>query len=185
LAGETEVLGENLPQRHFCPSQNPTWPDPGLNPGRCSGKCNWLRFVVIEISSFWQILLRTILFILSPDDTNLSCFQNADLPEYKTMDKSWNSVVPCVVHHCQNLFRLTKFRFTCSLTEIQHSPGIYTFSWPQWIWTKTHLWWRTCNQHLSLLYRSSRCGNKVRQPWSYRSWCRLIINKYELLLILK
>jgi hypothetical protein len=33
-AGETEVLGENLPQRHFCPSQNLTWPDPGLNPGR-------------------------------------------------------------------------------------------------------------------------------------------------------
>jgi hypothetical protein len=23
LAGETEVLGENLPRRHFCPSQNP------------------------------------------------------------------------------------------------------------------------------------------------------------------
>jgi hypothetical protein len=23
-AGEIEVLGENLPQRHFCPSQNPT-----------------------------------------------------------------------------------------------------------------------------------------------------------------
>jgi hypothetical protein len=32
LAGETEVLGENLP------SQNPTWPDPGLNPGRRGGK---------------------------------------------------------------------------------------------------------------------------------------------------
>jgi hypothetical protein len=38
LAGETEVLGENLPQRHFFPSQNPTWPDPGLNPGRRCGK---------------------------------------------------------------------------------------------------------------------------------------------------
>jgi hypothetical protein len=39
LAGETEVLGEkNLPQRHFCPSQNPTWPHPGLNPGRRGGK---------------------------------------------------------------------------------------------------------------------------------------------------
>jgi hypothetical protein len=38
LAGETEVIGENLPQRHFCPSQNPTWPDPGLNPGRRGGK---------------------------------------------------------------------------------------------------------------------------------------------------
>jgi hypothetical protein len=24
LAGETRVLGENLPQRQFCPSQNPT-----------------------------------------------------------------------------------------------------------------------------------------------------------------
>jgi hypothetical protein len=24
LAGKTEVLRENLPQRHFCPSQNPT-----------------------------------------------------------------------------------------------------------------------------------------------------------------
>jgi hypothetical protein len=24
LTGETEVLGENLLQRHFCPSQNPT-----------------------------------------------------------------------------------------------------------------------------------------------------------------
>jgi hypothetical protein len=24
LAGEIEVLGENLPQRHFCPSKNPT-----------------------------------------------------------------------------------------------------------------------------------------------------------------
>jgi hypothetical protein len=38
LTGETEVLGENLPQRHSCPSQNPTWPAPGLNPGRRGGK---------------------------------------------------------------------------------------------------------------------------------------------------
>jgi hypothetical protein len=38
LAAETEDLGENLPQRYFWPSQNPTWPDPGLNPGRRGGK---------------------------------------------------------------------------------------------------------------------------------------------------
>jgi hypothetical protein len=38
LVGETEVLGDNLPQHHFCPSQNPTWADPGLNPGRRCGK---------------------------------------------------------------------------------------------------------------------------------------------------
>jgi hypothetical protein len=46
LAGETEALGENLPHRHFCPSQNPTWPDPGLKPGRRGGKpaTNHLRY---------------------------------------------------------------------------------------------------------------------------------------------
>jgi hypothetical protein len=46
LAGETEVLGGYLPQRHFCPSQNPTWPDPGLNLGRRGGKpaTNRLRY---------------------------------------------------------------------------------------------------------------------------------------------
>jgi hypothetical protein len=38
LAGETEVLRENLSQRHFCPSQNPTLPDLDLNPGRHGGK---------------------------------------------------------------------------------------------------------------------------------------------------
>jgi hypothetical protein len=38
LAGETEVLGGNLPQHHFCPSQNPTWPDLGFNLGHRSGK---------------------------------------------------------------------------------------------------------------------------------------------------
>jgi hypothetical protein len=37
LAGETEVLGENLPQRHFVPT-NPSWRDPGSNPGRRGGK---------------------------------------------------------------------------------------------------------------------------------------------------
>jgi hypothetical protein len=38
LAGETDVLGENLLQSHFYPSHKPTWPDPGLNPGRRGGK---------------------------------------------------------------------------------------------------------------------------------------------------
>jgi hypothetical protein len=38
LAAETEVFGENLHQRHFYPLQNPTWRDPGLNPGRRGGK---------------------------------------------------------------------------------------------------------------------------------------------------
>jgi hypothetical protein len=37
LAGETEVLGENLPQRHFV-HHNPTWLDPSLNPPSRGGK---------------------------------------------------------------------------------------------------------------------------------------------------
>jgi hypothetical protein len=32
LAGETEVLGENLPSATFS-TTNPTWIDPGANPG--------------------------------------------------------------------------------------------------------------------------------------------------------
>jgi hypothetical protein len=48
LAGETEVLGENLPQRHFCPSQNPTSPDPGLNPGRRSGYAPFFGEVTVS-----------------------------------------------------------------------------------------------------------------------------------------
>jgi hypothetical protein len=59
LAGETEVLlGENLPQRHFCP-QNPTRPDPGLNPCRrgwelchtyCTTRC-------LPLPLFYQFVL--------------------------------------------------------------------------------------------------------------------------------
>jgi hypothetical protein len=54
LAGETEVLGESLPQRHFCPSQNLTWPDPGLNPGRRGGKpaTNRLSYGAAYVVSF-------------------------------------------------------------------------------------------------------------------------------------
>jgi hypothetical protein len=55
LGGETEVLGENLPQRHFCPSQNPTWPDPALNPGRRGGKpaTNRLSYVAASVLRYF------------------------------------------------------------------------------------------------------------------------------------
>jgi hypothetical protein len=80
LAGETEVLGENLPQRHFCPSQNPTWPDSGLNPGRRDGKSAtnrlsygaaferkrfWPGKSMVQISDQTRIILTEFLFGIS------------------------------------------------------------------------------------------------------------------------
>jgi hypothetical protein len=58
LAGETEVLGENLPQRNFCPSQNLTWPDPGLNPGHRGGKPATNRLSYGAAWSWYCVSLR-------------------------------------------------------------------------------------------------------------------------------
>jgi hypothetical protein len=69
MAGETEVLGENLPQRHFCPSQNPTWPDPGLNPGRRGGKLATNRLSYGAAYS-WDISARTFLYESRKRNTN-------------------------------------------------------------------------------------------------------------------
>jgi hypothetical protein len=53
LAGEIEVLGENLPQRHFCPSQNPTCQDPGLNPGGGKPGTNRLSYGAVFLPPLW------------------------------------------------------------------------------------------------------------------------------------
>jgi hypothetical protein len=43
LAGEADVFGENLPQRHFVHHKS-NLPDPGVNPGRRGGKPATNRF---------------------------------------------------------------------------------------------------------------------------------------------
>jgi hypothetical protein len=65
LPGETEVIGENLPQCHFCPSQNPTWPDLSSNPGRRGGKqaTNHLSYgtalVLLLLAELQLLILRS------------------------------------------------------------------------------------------------------------------------------
>jgi hypothetical protein len=59
LAGETEVLGENLPQRHFCPSQNPTCP-PGFEPGPLHEQLLSNNFQLIMHLSFYNLIIYRV-----------------------------------------------------------------------------------------------------------------------------
>jgi hypothetical protein len=62
LAGETELLRENLPQCHFCPSQNPTWPDPVLNLGRRGGKLATNHLSYSAATSIWCTIFNFLLY---------------------------------------------------------------------------------------------------------------------------
>jgi hypothetical protein len=55
--GETEVLGENLPSATLS-TTNPTWQDPGANPGRRGGKpaTNRLSYG----AAMWEDLVRAV-----------------------------------------------------------------------------------------------------------------------------
>jgi hypothetical protein len=56
--GKPKFSEKTLPQRHFCPSQNPTWPDPGLNPCRHGGKpaTNRLSYGAAQFMPFLLLL---------------------------------------------------------------------------------------------------------------------------------
>jgi hypothetical protein len=63
MAGETEVLGENLPDATLS-TTNPTWPDPGLNPGRRGRKPATNRFsygaAELSVPSPWAKIFSSV-----------------------------------------------------------------------------------------------------------------------------
>jgi hypothetical protein len=54
LTGETEVLGENLSQRHFCPSQNPKLLYPGRRGGKPANIIFIIIIIIIGLSGYWH-----------------------------------------------------------------------------------------------------------------------------------
>jgi hypothetical protein len=75
LAGETEVLGENLYRRHFVHNKSHL-PDPGANPGRLGGKPATNRFSYGIVSGSpspkknWQFSLEKTILPVSSTITN-------------------------------------------------------------------------------------------------------------------
>jgi hypothetical protein len=110
LTGEIEVLGENLPQRHFCPSQNPTWPDPGLNPGRRGGKpaTNRLSYGAAFSNLFYPQVWGSPSFCFPIS----IWFKKKAILYFTTFENLWfscNAILYCMVsaiknlHHCDHL----------------------------------------------------------------------------------
>jgi hypothetical protein len=66
LAGEKPKFSEKtcpsatFVHHHFCPSQNPTWPEPGLNPGRRGGKPATNRLIYGAAPREWTNTLQFV-----------------------------------------------------------------------------------------------------------------------------
>jgi hypothetical protein len=139
LAGETEVLGENLPQSHFCSSQNPTWPDPGLNPGRRGGKPGTNRLS-------YGVAVSLIKF-----EWNTSCYLRLKHSQYASLLNTCHLYVS-TLHACASTVKFLSLTRTCNERVVEALHIAFSFSEvhqiPRWSWniqthnTKTH-----CNYH--------------------------------------
>jgi hypothetical protein len=82
LAGETEVLGENLPQRHFCPSKSHMI-RPGFEPGppRWENAMNLLSGILFSnlglINDYPVCTIAFCHFLLTPLFVHISLSNNS------------------------------------------------------------------------------------------------------------
>jgi hypothetical protein len=86
LAGETEVLGENLPQRHFCPSQNPTCLGPVSNPG--PSHC-FTRETFLQLNRTHRLHTRSNIVHLQFPRKYLRCVNAARCPHRTYSHPPW------------------------------------------------------------------------------------------------
>jgi hypothetical protein len=86
FAGETEVLRENLP-RATLSTTNPTWIDPGSNPG-LRGERPATNRLSHGTATFIYYLLQYYIPQQKHEHTEISCKQSSNLPLYLVVTRS-------------------------------------------------------------------------------------------------